>query len=104
VTDLVGKAIAQNGVSEGTRLPYIIFSVNRTPVLGLDGTKFCDQVDIRAECWAANALAADEVADAVEVALTGGPPGQATVTARASGFDGDLGLDATVLTIDWWSD
>lgn len=102
---MVGKRVAQNGVPEGSALPYVVFTTTHDPIRGLNGAQQADQVTISCECWAINALAADAVADAVEAALAFAPPmAGATVTARASGYDGEMGLDATVLTVEWWTD
>lgn len=101
---LVGQRVVQNGIGEGAAIPYVVFTTSHDFQRGIDGTLFADQVSITVECWATGAIAADAVADAVTAALATAPAmAGATVIGRANGFDGDLGLDATVLSIDWWA-
>jgi Protein of unknown function (DUF3168) len=95
---LVGDRVVQNGIAEGAPVPYVIFTTNHDETRGLDGTLLADEVTISAECWGASALEADAVADQVQAALGSG----SAVLSRANGFDADQGLDATVLSIDWW--
>lgn len=129
---LVGGKVTQNGVPEGTGTPYVVFTAVHAPELGLSGVVLADKVTFTIECWSTSALASDTIADAVAVALSNwgvtpsGPPdyavvttdyflqdyvqgaaaigmSPATVTGRASGFDGDLGLDATVMSVEVWA-
>lgn len=104
LTALVGTRVVQNGVAEGTALPYVIFTSQHAFENNLLGQAMLDAVTFTIECWATGALAADAVADAVVLALTNHAPvaNAACLTGRASGFDGSLGLDATVLTVEWW--
>ncbi|MCW7542014.1 DUF3168 domain-containing protein [Aquabacterium sp. A7-Y] len=97
---LVGDRIAANAVPEGTPLPYIAFSSTHEPVYGLDGSKHAGRVTFEAQCWAESQAQADAVADAVEqaMALAAG-----TVRTRATGYSGELDLDAVVLTVEWWA-
>lgn len=102
---LVGDRVAQNGVELGVALPYIVFSAQHAPTMGLlDSVPMINQVTFSLECWSASAVEADAVADAVLAALLSQAPpnAAATLLARGSGFDGDLGLDATVLSVEWW--
>jgi hypothetical protein len=99
VTALVGTRIAANAVKQGAARPYIVFSAAHEPVHGLDNTVHADKVTFTVECWAETAIAADQVADAVAVALaTAG----VVVVGRATGYDVEAGADATVLTVEWW--
>lgn len=127
---LVGQRVVQNGIPEGAATPYVVFTSTHAPEKNLVGDTMTDKVTFTVECWATRAFDADAVADAVTVALgnvgkSGGlvadyvdptyydedylsPPGPTglspfEVTARASGFDGDLGLDATVLSVEFWT-
>ena len=102
---LIGDRVAQNGVELSTALPYVVFTAQHAPITGLlDSTVLIDQITLSIECWSTTAVEADTVADAVLVALLLHAPPFSTPTllARGSGFDGDLGLDATVLSVEWW--
>ena len=99
LTALVSTRIAQNSIEQGAALPYVVFSSQQQPTHGLNNTLLATQVTFATECWADTAAAADAVADQVLAALAA----QGVVhTARVSGFDPELGLDATVLTVEWW--
>ena len=102
---VVGDNIEQNGVDTDTPVPYVVFTTSHDITSGLDGTPLVDQATISVECWGASALEADQVADLVVAALVAhAPPANcATLTGRATGYDGDIGLDATVLSLEWWS-
>ena len=102
---LIGDRVAQNGVELGVGLPYVVFTAQHAPVMGLfDSTPLINQVTFSIENWATSAMEADAVANAVLAALAAHAPpnAAATLLARGSGFDGDLGLDATVLSVEWW--
>ena len=99
LTALVGARIAQNAVPQGADLPYVAFTAQHNPDFGLDNTLLSNGVTLSIECWAATAAAADAVADQVRAALLAAG---VVCTARATAFDPEVGLDATVLTAEWW--
>lgn len=99
---LVGQRVVENAIPEGSGLPYVVFTSQHAPVKGLDGTVLVDEVSFAVECWAAGAIEADAVANAVQAAILAAGS-DAEVVTRSSGFDGDLGLDATVLAVQWWA-
>lgn len=99
VTALVSQRIAQNAIRQGDAPPYVVFTSQHQPDLALDNTVLADQVTFTVQCWAKTALLADQVADAVTTCLASAG---VVVTGRATGYDEELGLDATVLTVDWW--
>lgn len=99
VTSLVGTRIAQNAVPQGSAFPLIVFNASHNPTYGLNDTLLDDEVTFEVQCWGETSLVADSVADAVDTAL--GTSG--TVTARTGGYDADLGMDGTVLTVQWWA-
>lgn len=102
---LVGDRLSQNAMPDGAPLPYVVFTTAHNPILALDNSQHADQISFSVECWAQTALVADEVADSVAGALDLAPSAAGVVVlSRASGFDGELGLDATVLTVEWWTD
>lgn len=101
---LVGQRIAQNGIESGADLPYVVFSAQHAQTLNLLGNVMCSEVTFTIECWDRSAAGADAVADAVIAALVANAPAVNSVglLSRGSGYDGDLGLDATVLSLSWW--
>ena len=103
VAALVGGRIALNSVPEGSVFPLIVFSASHERTLGLDNSILADICTLNVQCWANTAAAADQVADAAEVAIaTATPNAGAVVTSRSSEFDAELGLDATILDVEWW--
>lgn len=91
--------IAQNAVDQGAPVPYVVFTSAHTPEFGLANNLLADNVAFKVECWADRPAAADAVADQVVAALLAAG---VVCTSRATGMDAELGLDATVLTADWW--
>lgn len=102
---LVSSRIAQNALPQGAGVPCVVFSASRDPELTLSGGGD-DRYTFSTECWAKTADEADEVADEVEAAIetfdTASTSTSATVLARQSAYDPDVGLNATVLTVEWW--
>lgn len=101
---LVVERVARNAVPPNTARPYVVFSTAHEPQLGLGGQHF-DQVSFSIECWGDNAAQSTAVADQVIAAIETYEAAQpllcAMPTGRVSGFDGDLGLDAEVIMVDW---
>ena len=78
LTALVDDRIAQNAIDQGEVPPYVVYTAQHTPEYGLNNNLLADQV--RA------ALLAEGV----------------VCTSRVTGISPDTGLDATILTADWW--
>ena len=103
---LVGEGVALSAVGEGQSLPYIIYTVEHDPEHALDGAVVADTATITAQCWAATALDAVALADALAGAIdahdsaSGGNPA-CWVTGSGISYDAELGLDAKTLTITW---
>ena len=103
LTSLVGTRIALNAVPEGGAAPVVVFSTTHDRTFGLDRVLAVDRCTIEVQCWAETAAGADAVADAVIAAVaTASATAGASVQARSTTFDPDLGLDATVLIVEWW--
>lgn len=101
---LVGTSIAHNAIRSGTPAPYVVFTCQHSPQLGLDNTLLADQCSFAVQCWAATASAAETVATAVSAAVATATSARgACVVDRASGYDDETGLDATILTVEWWA-
>jgi hypothetical protein len=97
---LVGTRIAQNAMKQGEPTPMVVFTATHQPEFGLNNSVHADRVTFDVQCWAATAIQADAVADAIVTCLAAVG---VVATARATGFDAELGLDATVLTVEWWA-
>jgi len=101
---LVGTRVALNVVPEESVPPLVVFAATHDRVLGLDNTLHSDQCAIEVQCWGDTATTADAVADAVIGALATAPADAGAVClGRSTTFDPDLGLDAVVLTVEWWA-
>lgn len=100
LTALVPAAsISQNAAEQGVDLPYIAFTSAHAPSYGLANNLLADEVTFSVQCWGATSAQADAVADEVQAALLAAGT---VCTARATALDPNLGLDATVLTVQWW--
>lgn len=95
--------IAINAIAGGAAPPYIVFTGAHDLSYGLDGTLLTDQVSFDVQCWADTAARAEQLADAVQVAIGTAPTAAgATVTGRTGGYDDETGLDAVILQVEWW--
>lgn len=104
LTALVGTRISQNAVPDAAGLPCVVFTATHTRFLALDNTLQADQVALSVQCWAETAAAADAVANAVVAAVATAPAAAgATVLGRATAYDAEIGLDATALSVEWWT-
>lgn len=103
LTALVGTAIALNAVPEGAAAPLVVYACTHSRTIGLNNELLADQCSLQVQCWGVSALQADELADAVEAAVATAPAATgACVLDRATTFEPELGLDGTVLTVEWW--
>lgn len=104
VAALVGQAIAHNAVPQNAAAPYVAFTAQHDRVHNLVGELLADEVTFAIQCWGKTAAQAEQVADAVISALGSAPSTRGVViTSRASAYDDETGLDATVLTVSWWA-
>lgn len=101
---LVSGRIALNAVPQSSVLPIVVFTSRHQPQINLLGDQVDDEVIFLVQCWAESAAAADAVADAVVGALATAPDARAVaVLERSTGYDNDLKLDATLLSVSWWA-
>ena len=104
VAALVGNNIAHNAIRNGVPAPYMVFTAAHDPVLNLLNEVLADACTLTVQCWGNTAAQAEAVAAAAVAAIATAPTARgATVTSRASGYDDETGLDAVVLTVEWWS-
>ncbi len=103
LTALVGSRIALNAI-DAPGMPCVVFAASHDRTIGLNNTLLADQCAIEVQCWADTAAGADAVADAVIAAVaTASAAAGACVLSRASSFDAELGIDSTVLAVEWWA-
>ena len=95
VTALVSTRIYPDLVPEEKATPYIGFErVGTAPVATIHGTILADEVQMVIACWADTRLAAEQLADAVETAMTAA---KEIYTARGSEYDEQTGRCAATL-------
>ena len=104
VTALVGTRISADRIEQGAARPFIVFARTETPAepaRALNGTVHGgERAVFELQVWADTRLAADAAAAAVTTVLEAA---NQLVTNRTATSDGDLDLEATVLTVDWWT-
>lgn len=101
VTALCGTRIAADRMEQGAARPFVVYTASAEPQRALDGSVHGTKTTFELQCWADTRAAADALAYAVQDALdaqhqyTTGPVG---------GYDGELDLEAALLTCEWWDD
>lgn len=105
VTALIGSGnsarIAADRIEQGVVRPFIVYTRGATDDFqSLDGTIHDSKVTLEVQIWADTRSSAEAVADAVQTAVRGG---NQTVSGRVGGYDGELDLEAAVLTVEWWA-
>jgi hypothetical protein len=96
-----GGRVSADRIEQGTARPFAVFSrIATEPFIGLAGNVFDEKVTFELQCWGDTRSQAEALADACEAALR---ESTQFVIARASGYDGELDLEATILTVDWWA-
>lgn len=100
VTALVGQKVASDRIEQGTVPPFIVFTQSNTEFSqGLDGTLLASRAVFDVQVWAATRLSADAVADACQAVFV---TADRALLGRSSGYDAELDLEATTITIEWW--
>ena len=100
VTALVSTRIVQDRMEQGAGRPFIVFSRASTEFMnGLDGSVMGERVMFDVQCWADTRSSAEAVAGAVAAVLLAD---HRPVLSRTSGYDPDLDLEATLLSVEWW--
>jgi len=87
-----------SAIEQGQPAPYVVFNAAHSLVYGLSDSALGDIVTFDAQCWGCTAVQASAVADAVTAALIAA---HAPPTARITGYDPELQLDAVVITTEW---
>ena len=97
---LVGQKVAADRIEQGTARPFVVFTrVDTERFHGLDGTQHGSKAVLEVQCWADNRSSAEAVATAVEAVCAAQCQ---LVIRRTGGYDGDLDLEAALLTVEWW--
>jgi hypothetical protein len=100
LTVLVGSRIVADRMEEGAPRPFIVFSRATTDYqTGLDGTVLAERATFDVQCWADTRASAEAVANAVKAILDAD---QRPILSRVSGYDAELDLEATLLSVEWW--
>jgi hypothetical protein len=81
--------------------PFIVYTGTAEPQRSLDGTIHGTRTVFEIQCWASTRAAADALAAAVKTVLDAN---HQYCTGPAGGYDGELDLEAALLTCDWWTD
>jgi hypothetical protein len=93
-------SIAGDSIPLGQPRPFAVYTrLDTEEFRGLDGTLFDTKVQIELQCWGDDRLSADALADACSTAIFAANQG---VVGRSTGGDGDLDLEVTTLTVEWW--
>lgn len=102
VTNLIGTRIASDRIEQGTARPFVMFTRTGTvPYTTIDGQVLATQALLEIQCWADSRAQADAVGEAVTAAIRGTTT--QTVSGQAAAYDGDLDLESTLLTVEWWT-
>jgi len=97
VTALVSSRIYPDVLPEGCAYPAIVFARSGTdPIESINSIHYGDFVTFAVSIWSNTRATADAVADAVETALR---VGGHQVTGRDSGYDSEVGLMASSITV-----
>lgn len=100
LTALVSTRIAADRIEQGAIRPFVVYTRTATePVQSLDGAVHANKATFDVQCWADTRTSAEQVADAIQAALVADAR---AIVGRASGYDADLDLEATVISVDWW--
>lgn len=101
---LVGNRVSENAVPESTAAPYVAFSARHDLSHNLLGDVMADQVTFTVQCWGESASQAAAVADQVKLAVESADPVVGAVSLSTDGaYDPQVGLDAVIITVDWWA-
>ena len=101
---LVGTRVSENAVPEGAVLPFVAFTSRHDLTHNLLGEVMADQCVFTVQCWARSSADAAAVAAQVLLAVQGADPARgAVVLSTEGGYDAELRLDASILSVEWWA-
>lgn len=103
LSSLVGTRIALSAVPDGAGMPCVTFGLVITPIVDAGNVVLAERASITVQCWGETAASAAAVADATVAAVAAAPISHAAqLIDRSTAYDEELGLDAVLLTFDWW--
>ena len=104
LTTLVSTRIAMAAVADGAGYPCVVFLSQHEPTHGVGSQVLADAVTFSVQCWADSAIGAQAVATAVRGAVATAPAARCcAVTGESPAYDEQTGLDAVLLTVEWWA-
>lgn len=101
LTALVSTRISADRAEQGTARPLVVFGRTASePLQSMDGSVLATMVALDVECWADTRLSAEAVADTATAAIRATLPN--SVVNRSSVIDGELDLEGSILSVNWW--
>lgn len=92
--------VSADRIEQGALKPFVIFTrVSTEQNLGLTGASLASKGVFEVQCWGDTRVAVEALADDVERVFLADAR---AVTGRSSGYDAELDLEATIITVDWW--
>lgn len=101
VTALCSTRISADRMEQAAATPFIVYTGTAEPQRSLDGTIHGTRTVFEIQCWADTRASAEALAAAVKTVLDAN---HQYCTGPAGGYDGELDLEAALLTCDWWTD
>jgi hypothetical protein len=100
LTALVGTRIRANRAEQSDTRPFVVFTrVDTQNEFGLDGSRLASKQVFEVQAWADTRASADAVTAAIETVLIAD---DRAFVGPVDGYDADLDLEASSLTVDWW--
>lgn len=94
------ERFAADRIEQGTGRPFGVYTRTQTErFAGLSGEVHAVKVTLELQLWADDRITAEALADACQSAIEGA---DIAITGRSTGYDGELDLEASVLTLEWW--
>ena len=102
VTAQLGDRIAADRIEQGAASPFLVYTRTGTESFtGLNDEVFERKVTLELQIWGDKRTTVDAAAAAVTAAIEAA---HQAVLGRTSGYDGDLDMEAAILTVEWWED
>lgn len=100
LTALVGARIRANRAEQSDVRPFVVFTrVDTQNEFGLDGSRLASKQVFEVQAWADTRASADAVTAAIEAVFIAA---DRAFAGPVDGYDADLDMEASSLTVDWW--
>lgn len=100
LTALVGNRIRANRAEQSDIRPFVVFTrVDTQNEFGLDGSRQASKQVFEVQAWADTRATADAVTAAIEAVFIAA---DRAFAGPVDGYDADLDMEASSLTVDWW--